>query len=458
MSAFEQSLAGRRVVVIGLGRSGVAASRACKKFGAEVIATDSAAIEQLGPAARALEDEGIRIMAGGHAGGPLASAELIVVSPGVPSFPELAAAEARGTEVIGEIELAARLLPGLPSFAITGSNGKSTTTLLASALATAAGLTPFVGGNLGTPPCEIVLEAAPAYDVLVLEISSFQAERVPTYRPVSVALLNVSDNHLDRYDGFDAYVRAKGNLFANQREGDVAVVPAGDARCLAEARRGGARVVEFGPLGSGADFTFDRESIFDRRRGVAYERRRIRLAGEHNALNVCSALALFDARDIDPERARAALEGFVGLPHRIAFAGSLAGVTYYDDSKGTNVGAVVAAIRGLSEQRVVLIAGGRDKLGSYDPLVLALRERGRGAVLMGEAADRIAEAIGSAVPVERASSMDDAVARASRLAQPGDAVLLSPACSSFDMFRDYKHRGEAFVDAVRRQGAALGPM
>ncbi|HTJ85517.1 MAG TPA: UDP-N-acetylmuramoyl-L-alanine--D-glutamate ligase, partial [Polyangiaceae bacterium] len=395
-------LAGARVVVVGLGRSGVAAARACLRHGARVTATDSARLEALSAEARALAEGGGTLAAGGHDAVDLASADLVVISPGVPAFPALAAAEARGVLVIGEIELASRLLPGVPTIAITGSNGKSTTTTLVGELCAALGLETFVGGNLGTPPAEIVVDpASPSFDVLVLEISSFQAERIPTYRPTSAALLNVSDNHLDRYDGFDAYVRAKGNLFVHQTESDVAVVPAGDARCLAEAARGRGRVVTFGPASSGAAFAFDRDVVVDRARGISYARAEMRVAGDHNAANVAAALALVSHLEPDPAIVRRVLASFAGLPHRIVKVATRAGVTYYDDSKGTNVGAVVAAIRGLSEEKIVLIAGGRDKLGSYDPLVAALRDRGRAAVLIGEAADRIAEAIGDAVPVAR---------------------------------------------------------
>ncbi len=443
------------IVVVGLGRSGVAAARLCRRGGARVVATDSAPLEKLSPEARALATEGVEIIAGGHGGVDFEGASLVVVSPGVPNFEALDRAARAGVSVIGEIELAARHLPPIPTIAITGSNGKSTTVTLVGELLAALGHRPFVGGNLGEPPCEIVpAPGAPfPYDVLVLEISSFQAERIPTFRPARAALLNVSENHLDRYTGFDAYVAAKGNLFQNQQPSDGAVVPADDPRCIAQAKRGRAELVTFGPASSDAAFTFDKESIIDRARDVRYARKDIPLAGDHNAENVCAALALLADRAPDPDRIRAALASFKGLAHRIVAVGDHAGVRYYDDSKGTNVGATVAAVRGLPEEKIVLIAGGRDKLGAYDPLVAALRDRGRAAVLIGEAADRIASAIGGAVPVARAASMEEAVTRAASFAKPGDAVLLSPACSSFDMFRDYKHRGDAFVDAVHALSA-----
>jgi UDP-N-acetylmuramoylalanine--D-glutamate ligase len=446
------ALPGARVVVVGLGKSGVAAAALCRGLGAEVVGTDAAGPDRLADAVASLTAAGVELALGGHAAAGLERADLIVISPGVPSFPELAGAEGRGVPVIGEIELATRLLPGVPVIAITGSNGKSTTTTLVGELLAGAGIRAFVGGNLGDPPAAIVPRpggpTAIEHEVLVLEISSFQAERVPLLRPRAAALLNLSPNHLDRYDSYQAYADAKGNLFVRQQGDDLAVIPAGDEPCEAQARRGSGRVVRFGPLADGADVGFDRDRIEDRRSGFAIARRAIALAGDHNALNVCAALALTSPWVADHAVLTEVLSRFRGLPHRVALVAEVDGRTFYDDSKGTSVGAAVAAIRGLPEDRVVLIAGGRDKMGSYQPLVDAMRARGRAAILIGEAADRIAEALGDAVPIERAGSMEEAVAAAAARAQPGDAVLLSPACSSFDMFRDYKHRGDAFVDAV----------
>jgi UDP-N-acetylmuramoylalanine--D-glutamate ligase len=451
------SLAGTRVVVVGLGRSGVAAARLCRRFGADVSAVDHAAPEKLPPDAISLRDLGVEVIAGDLSRFDFRRASFVVISPGVPNFGQLSRAEAAGMPVIGEVELAWRYLPDVPVVAITGSNGKSTTVTLVGELLQAIGKRPFVGGNLGEPPCEIVPQPDPFghlsafdYDSLVLEISSFQAERIPTFRPRGAALLNVSPNHLDRYEGFDQYVAAKGNVFLNQKADDVAVVPVDDERCVAQARRGEGELLRFGdsshPL---ARYVYDAHEIVDRTTGDRFARKDIRLPGDHNALNVCAALALINRFQPNADVVRELLARFEGLAHRIVRIATVAGVTYYDDSKGTNVGATVAAVRGLPEARIVLIAGGRDKLGSYEPLVDALRARGRAAVLIGEAAPRLAEAIGDAVPVAHAASMEDAVAASAKLAQSGDAVLLSPACSSFDMFRDYKHRGDVFVAAVK---------
>ncbi len=314
------------------------------------------------------------------------------------------------------------------------------------------GHTPFVGGNLGAPPSDLVDDDAwKGVDVLVLEVSSYQAERMPSFRARSAALLNASENHLDRYDGFADYLAAKGNLLASLEPGDIAVIPSDDRLIASQAARGRGTVVTFGPASEpNASIAYARDRITDQTTGFEIERREIFLAGDHNAANVCAALGLVRPFGVNENALRDVLRTFRGLPHRIAFVEEIAGVRYYDDSKGTNVGASCAAIRGLAEEKIVLIAGGRDKLGSYGPLAEALGARGRAVILIGEAADRIAEATRDVVSTLRASSMDEAVQLARAAAKPGDAVLLSPACSSFDMFRDYKHRGDAFVDAVRR--------
>ncbi|MCU0684021.1 MAG: UDP-N-acetylmuramoyl-L-alanine--D-glutamate ligase [Polyangiaceae bacterium] len=439
--------------MVGLGASGVAAARLCLRHGAAcVVATDAAPRERLSAEALALGAEpGAELVVGGHGGVDWRGADLVVVSPGVRPLPEWQEAEAAGATVMGELELAWTLAGDVPTVAIGGTNGKSTTTVLVGEILQRALGRVFVGGNLGTPLSSALPgrgEAAP-FDALVLEVSSFQTERMRRFRPRAAALLNVTADHLDRYDSFEAYAAAKGRMFAPMGPDDVAVVPAGDALCLAEARRGKARVVTFGP---GGDVGPEAGGVVDRVRGERYEASEIALRGEHNLLNVSAALALAGAMGATREAIASALAAAKPLPHRVEFAGERAGVRYYDDSKGTNVGASVAALKGLAEARAVLVAGGRDKGGDYGPLVEALRSKGRALVLIGEAADRIADAAAGALPIERAASMSDAVERASRLARPGDAVLLSPACSSFDMFRDYHDRGAAFVRAVRALG------
>lgn len=430
-------LEGKRVVVVGLGRSGVAAARLCRARGAEVVATDSAPDRQLSPEARALD---ATLVAGGHQGVGFEEADLIVVSPGVPTFAELARAEAAGVPVIGELELAGRLVTA-PIVLIGGTNGKSTTTTLAARLLEAAGARVFAGGNLGTPLSEAV---GGDYDVLVVEASSFQLERVPTLHAHVNVLLNITEDHLDRYSSFDEYARAKGNGFVNQTADDVAIIPAGDALCAREAGRGQARVVTFG---DGGDFTVAGDDVVEG--SARYSLAQSELHGRHNYFNAAAAIAAARVLRTPPELIEIGLGRFHPLAHRMALAGVVRGIRFYDDSKGTNVGAAVTALTGLPEPRAVLIAGGRDKLGAYEPLVEALARRGRAAVLIGEATERIAGAIGDRLPVRRAADLTEAVRLALELAEPGDAVLLSPACSSFDMFASYAERGERFVAAVR---------
>lgn len=431
----------KEVVVIGLGASGIAAVRLLAARGAKVVATDAKEADQVSAEVRALEGApGVTLRLGGH--GDLTTADLVVVSPGVPMFPGLAAAEKKGIRIWGEVELAVQALAKpAPIVAIGGTNGKSTTTSLVGELLEKAGKRVFVGGNLGEP---LAAHADEAFDVVVLEVSSFQMERVEAFRPLVSVLLNVSPDHLDRYPSEQAYADAKGNAFVLQTGDDLAVVPAGDAVCLAQAKRGGGRVVTFG--GPGADVAVHQDAIVDGER--RYPRDAIALQGGHNALNVAAALAAVRPFRLDQRDVAAVLASFRGLPHRMAFVRELRGVRYYDDSKGTNVGAVVTALAGVRERGVVLVAGGKDKGGSYAPLVDALRPRGRAAVLIGEAAPLLQQAIGDAVPVRVAKTMDEAVKISAELAQPGDAVLLSPGWASFDMFRDYKERGDAFVAAV----------
>jgi UDP-N-acetylmuramoylalanine--D-glutamate ligase len=430
-------LSGKNVVVVGLGKSGVAAARLCRDRGARVVGTDSAPLGELSAEARGLD---IEVRAGGHAGVAYDKADVIVVSPGVPALAEFGRAADAGAIVIGELELACRFLEA-PIAAIGGTNGKSTTTKLLGEILVRAGLSTFVGGNYGTPAAEAV---GRRWDAIVLEVSSFQLERAPEFHPKVSVLLNVTEDHLDRYPSFVAYAEAKGNAFVNQVQGDVALVPFGDAICEEQAMRGEGDILTFG----GGDYSVEAGIVTEARTGEGFDLAVARLHGRHNHDNAAAAIASARALGVSSNAVRGALAEFVPLPHRMALVGELQGVRFYDDSKGTNVGAAVTALRGMSEPRAVLIAGGRDKHGSYAPLSEALRERGRAVVVLGEAAERIAAAVEGALPVEHAGSMDDAVRRAFRLAQPGDAVLLSPACSSFDMFKGYADRGDSFRHAV----------
>jgi UDP-N-acetylmuramoylalanine--D-glutamate ligase len=438
-------LSDRRVLVVGLGRSGIAAARLCMNKGARVTLNDSAPRDRLSKETLALEAEGAPVIAGGHPETLFDGIDLVVISPGVPSFPSLEAFERAGGEVIGELELASRFVSA-PIALIGGTNGKSTTTALVHAMLEASGQNAFIGGNFGVPLAEVV---GTNFDSLVIEISSFQAERVPTLRARVHVLLNITDDHLDRYPDFAAYANAKGNPFEHMTADDTAVIPLGDAIVKKQADRGPARQITYSEVDASAMVARDSDAIVDRVQGTRYQLSLLRIKGTHNIANACAAIATATAMGASEEGITRALATFEGLGHRTALVKEVAGVRYYDDSKGTNVGASVAALCGLEEPKAVLIAGGRDKLGDYGPLVAALRDRGRALVVIGEAADRIAAAAAEFVPTHRANSMHEAVQIARSLAQAGDAVLLSPACSSFDMFRDYKDRGDTFVRAVR---------
>lgn len=433
-------ISGKKVIVVGLGKSGIAAARLCAHLGASVVATDRAPLDKLAPEVSSLPAE---LVVGDHAGVAFASADLIVISPGVPNFEALLEAERQGVPVVGELVLATSQMEA-PLLLVGGTNGKSTTTSLLGDILKEGGLSTFVGGNLGTPASEAV--GRKSFDAVVLEVSSFQLERAPGIKPRVSILLNITEDHLDRYATFQDYADAKGNAFVSQSETDVALIPEGDYEARRQASRGKGRILEIG--GEGADYAVVGHTIIEQRTEQRFELAKTRLHGRHNHTNAAFAVAAARCVGVPALAVQQALLDFVPLPHRMALVTELRGVRFYDDSKGTNVGAAVTAVLGLSEPRGVLIAGGRDKLGSYQPLVEALRKKGRAVVLIGEAADKIAEAVGDSVPVARAADMPSAVRKAFELAQTGDAVLLSPACSSFDMFKSYAERGDRFAAAA----------
>lgn len=449
-------IAGKSAVVIGAGASGLAAAELLVREGARVIVNDSRTREALGEAAAKLEAAGAELALGGHDEGIFDGADLVVVSPGVPPLAVLDDVAARGVEVIGELELAARHLEGT-LIAITGTNGKSTVTTLIGEMMRRTGRPTFVGGNLGVPLCRAVgTDAGRAGGVLVVEVSSFQLERVRRFSPDVAVLLNVTPDHLDRYSSFEAYAAAKGNVFTAQRGGSHAVVPAGDALCARLAARASSALHRFGsPDG---EVRMEDGALRDLVTGFALSRAELPLQGRHNEDNACASILAARLAGADADAIAGALREVKGLGHRTVLVRELDGVAYVDDSKATNVGATVAALDGLAspERRAVLILGGVDKGGSYAPVSERLAKLGRAVVLIGQAASLIEEALsGLALPIERASSMEDAVLRARALAQPGDVVLLAPACSSFDMFTSYAHRGDVFQQAVRALGQEM---
>jgi len=451
-------LAGKRVLVVGLGRSGTAVAILCAARGAFVTVTDKRAADVLAPALAELP-RNIDVEIGGHRAGTFLAADLIVLSPGVPEIPELAAARAAGVAVTGEMELACRFVDATMA-AITGTNGKSTTTTLAGAMTRASGRPTFVGGNLGDPLALAVgTPAGSPGGACVVEVSSFQLETVETFSPRVAVLLNITADHLDRYADLEHYAATKARIFAAQHASDFAVVNLDDPLAVRQTEGIRARCLGFSlekSLSEGA--WLDGEELVVRLPGTrteSYPTAVPALVGRHNQANALAALLASRLLGATHAEALRALTEFRPLAHRMELVGKAGGVLFYDDSKGTNVGAVVAALDGFP-RRVVLIAGGRDKGGDYTPLAQALARVGRAAVLIGEAAEKIEAAFRSIVPVARAATMEDAVGAAARFAQPGDAVVLSPACSSFDMFRDYAHRAQVFRAAVERLAAGGG--
>jgi len=446
-----RDLAGKRVLVVGLGRSGIAAARMCASRGAQVTVNDAKSAALL-DSKLALLSPAIRRELGGHPAALFEGQDVIVLSPGVPSLPPGEAAAARGVLVTGEVELASWFIEST-MVAITGTNGKSTTTTLCGAILGANGRPTFVGGNLGTPFCEAVdTPAGREGGTCVVEVSSFQLETVRTFRPQVAVLLNISPDHLDRYPDLPSYIESKERIFTAQTASDFAVVNIDDPNVETAVRKIRSRCILISThraLDVGG--WVDGDSLCVRLPGgpVEYYPAQLPgLVGRHNQENALAALLAARLTGALPSEARSGLVSFRPLPHRMELVGDFNDIEFYDDSKGTNVGAVVAALDGFP-RKVVLIAGGKDKGGSYAPLAAVMKKYGRAAVLIGEAAPKIWDVLSPVVPVEMALDMDEAVKLAAGMAERGDAVVLSPACSSFDMFRDYAHRAEVFRIAVQ---------
>ncbi len=439
-------------MVIGLGLSGLAVVRFLVDRGAHVRVNDKRDAAALGAFASDAAALGAEMVLGGHPDDAFEGLDLIVVSPGVPPLPQLAAAEARGVEVVSEIELAARFIEA-PIVAITGTNGKSTVTTLIGQMCRRLDRPVFIGGNLGQPMIEAIgTDAASERGIVVVELSSFQLERVSEMKAHVAVLLNVTPDHLDRYPSFEAYAKAKARIFERQEADDFAVLPA-DAPNLRELAQDGGKIVLFGGI-NGEVRVLD-GALVDSGGALRLPTSELRLRGTHNVSNACAAALGARLMGVHAEDIAAVLREFDGLPHRMQYLRTVEGVEYIDDSKATNVGAAVASIEGLagSDGKIVLIAGGVDKGGSYQPLRDRMIEAGRAVVVLGEAAPLLERAFaGSAIELRRSESMEDAVIKASSLAQPGDTVLLAPACSSFDMFRSYAERGDVFQQAVRTLG------
>src|SRR5215471_12376414 len=451
--AYRRWLAGKTVAVVGLAKSGVAAARLVRRVGGRVLASDAADKSALSPEARGLELEGCQLWTGGHPDEAFAGAELVVVSPGVPlTLPALTRTRARGIAIIGELELAWRAMEA-DVIAITGTNGKTTTTALTGELLRAQVRPVLVGGNIGTPLSEQALDF-PADGLVVAETSSFQLEATQAFRPRVAAVLNLAPDHLDRHGSFDRYVEAKARILANQTDADCAVLNADDPGASSLAGRARGPVLRFSRHHPQSPGVFVESGWVAARLNGHVERicpvAEIALRGQHNVENVLAATACVLWTGMAPEAIRRGIAAFRGVTHRIEPVREEGGVAYYNDSKGTNVASTIKALESFTEP-VILIAGGKGKGQDFGPLAEAARGRVRHAVLIGVDRDQLrAPLVGAGAAVEDAASMEDAVRAARAAARPGDVVLLSPACASFDMFDNFEHRGEVFKAVVLR--------
>jgi UDP-N-acetylmuramoylalanine--D-glutamate ligase len=442
---------GKRVLVVGLGKSGVASAMFLQARGAKVTVSDSKSEAQLRQEIPQLLDKGITVETGHHGERTFRDQDLIVVSPGVPyEQPQLQHARERGLPVIGEIELAAQFVPG-HVIAITGSNGKTTTTSLCGDILTAGGKKALVGGNIGTPAISFA-EQADADTWSVLEISSFQLETVETFHPEIAAILNITPDHLDRHHTFANYVAAKERIFENQDKNDYAILNADNEPCVEIGKGVKSQVLWFSRLHEvdrGA-FLRSEEIVF---RGSKGEQPvmpvgDMLLKGAHNVENVLAAVCVGIAAGVAPEQIRKAVSQFKAVEHRLEYTATVNGVEYYNDSKATNVDATIKALESF-KKGVHLILGGKDKGSPYTVLNGLLRDRVKAVYTIGAAATKI-EAEVKGVEVIHAEMLENAVKLASQRAVKGDVVLLAPACASFDQFQSYEHRGRIFKDLVHK--------
>jgi UDP-N-acetylmuramoylalanine--D-glutamate ligase len=442
-------LNGKRALVVGLGKSGVASALFMKAHGARVTVSDTKSGDELRNEIPVLLDHGITVETGGHGDRTFRGQDLIVVSPGVPvDAPPLVQARSLGETVIGEIELAAQFLPG-PIVAITGSNGKTTTTTLTGEIMTAAGFPTLVGGNIGTPAISLAERAKPE-TVIVLEISSFQLETIHTFRPKIAVVLNVTPDHLDRHRTFEIYTDAKARIFENQQGSDFAVLNADDPTCIALGARTRAQVLWFSrqkEVQQGA-WVRDGNIVFRDPKGQReiLQVSEIPLKGAHNLENVLAAVCTGLLMGCAPEKVRQAVHDFKAVEHRLESVATVAGVDYYNDSKATNVDATIKALESFPAN-IHLILGGKDKGSDYTVLNDLIRQRVKRIYTIGAAAAKIESQVKGA-EIVHAETLENAIRKAHATAQPGDVVLLAPACASFDQFKNYEHRGKVFKEIV----------
>jgi len=442
---------GKRILVVGLGKSGVAAALFLEAHGARVTVSDAKTEEELRSEIPALLDKGITVEAGGHGDRTFRDQDLIVISPGVPyEIAQLQQARSQGVPVIGEVELASRFLKG-HLVAITGSNGKTTTTALTGEVISMGGYESLVGGNIGTPAISLVGESTDdTYNVL--EISSFQLETIESFHPQIAVVLNVTPDHLDRHRSLQAYISAKARIFENQSRDDYAVLNADDPTCLRLADDCRAHTRFFSRKGELKHGAYVKEGKIYWREEESGEQEimpvgSIALKGTHNLENVLAAVCVGRLVNVEPHRIRRAVEEFKAVEHRLEFVASIRGVDYYNDSKATNVDATTKALESFPAG-IHIILGGKDKGSDYSVLNPLLKSRAKRVYTIGAAAAKIESQIAGAAEIVHAETLENAVRRAAEAATPGDVVLLAPACASFDQFENYEHRGRIFKETV----------
>jgi UDP-N-acetylmuramoylalanine--D-glutamate ligase len=456
----------KKIVVVGLALTGVAVAKFCAARGARVIVTDKNPADKLADQIKLLDGVPVTWQLGGHDVATFTSADCVVMSPGVPTLPEMIAARNAGVEVIAEIELAYRFLhPHAQVIAITGTNGKSTTTALTGALCAASGKPTFTGGNLGNAPMISAIDdpANSAGGLIVVEVAAFMLENCERFRAKVGVLTNITEDHLDRFGTMEKYAEMKGRIWDFQRTDDIAIANAADEWVMRETDHIPSHVYTFdsrldATAERGAYLSRDRKQIILMRPphiGEQYPVDDLVIVGNHNMENAMCAYLAARAVGVSADDVRTGARGYRPLPHRMELVGDKDNILFYDDSKGTNVASVAASVNGFPRP-LVLIAGGVDKGGSYEPMLRALAGQCKGMVLIGKAAPLIraaAEHHGVAYPVIDATDMHDAVRRATELAVAGDAVVLSPACASDDRFQNFGHRGRVFREAVAAVGA-----
>jgi UDP-N-acetylmuramoylalanine--D-glutamate ligase len=457
--AINKELRGKRVVVVGMAATGMAAAEFLARQGAAVIVSEIKGEDLLGDSPRRLRSLNVEMELGQHSPAVFGSAALIVLSPGVdPAALPLAPARAQGTPIVSEVELASWFLTP-PLIAITGTNGKSTTTALIGHLLAAWGKKVFVGGNIGTPLTQYLLGDDDA-DYIVAEISSFQLEGIASFKPFISLLLNVGEDHLTRHPTLAAYAAAKARIFRNQGADDWAVLNYDDmvVRSLIPQIRAQRLLFSKEQQEETPGVWFEAPATVFYRSKDKEERfslARVKIKGLHNVENIMAALGAAKICGMPFAAIQDALDTFAGLEHRLELVGEWRGVSVYNDSKATNVASALTALQSLTGP-IILLAGGRDKGGSYAPLRGIMKERVKTLILMGEAKEKMRAAFEDLLPVHLVTGMEEGVRLAWAIAQGGEAILLSPACSSFDMFHDYEDRGRTFKEIVRQVSGGMG--